>query len=93
MELEPNPGASHQVGVDAFGVDRRTVSAILNRGGVPTRWKVMDDDRIRQAVVLYGSGLSLAEVACRLDTTPGTVRRALEQCVVPRRPVGTNQWE
>jgi DNA invertase Pin-like site-specific DNA recombinase len=76
----------------SFGIDRRTVSAILKREGVRTRWRVMDEERTGRAVELYGSGLSLAEVARHVDTTSGTLRRALEREGVPRRPVGTNQW-
>ncbi|MEO1060572.1 MAG: helix-turn-helix domain containing protein [Actinomycetota bacterium] len=81
----------YQLG-ERFGIDRRTVSAILKREGVRTRWKVMDEERIDQAVELYAAGLSLAAVAQELGTTSRTISGALKRRGVALRAVGTNQW-
>ncbi|MHB1874648.1 MAG: helix-turn-helix domain-containing protein [Streptosporangiaceae bacterium] len=60
-----------------FGIDRRTVGAILKRHGVQTRWQRLSRAQIDEAVELYGSGWSLARIAERVGVTPTTVRRRL----------------
>ncbi len=77
---------------DTYQIDRRTVSAILKREGVRTRWQVMDEATTDRAVQLHAQGLTPPKIAEELDTTAGTVRRALKRRGVPPRPVGTNQW-
>ena len=60
-----------------FGIDRRTVGAILKRHGVQTRWQRLSPARIDEAVELYESGWSLARIAERVGVTPTTVHRRL----------------
>lgn len=80
----------HQLGV-AYGVNRRTVSIILKREGVETRWKALSDEQVDEAIELYGSGMSLADVAAHCNVNPTTVGTVLERRGVERRPVGSNQ--
>ncbi|WP_219823393.1 hypothetical protein [Nocardia nova] len=44
---------------DRFGVDRRTVSAILHRHDVPMRRRGLSSDQSDEAIRLYGLGWSL----------------------------------
>jgi hypothetical protein len=50
-----------------FGINRKTVSTILDRHGVPRRYRVLSDDVIVDATTLYQAGWSLA----RLGTCQG----------------------
>jgi DNA-directed RNA polymerase specialized sigma24 family protein len=60
-----------------FGIDRRTVGAILKRHGAQTRWRRLSSAQIDEAIELYGSGWSLARIAERVGVTPTTVHRRL----------------
>lgn len=60
-----------------FGIDRRTVGAILKRHGVQTRWQRLSLDQIDEAAELYESGWSLARIAEQVGVTPTTVHRRL----------------
>lgn len=62
---------------DRFGIDRRTVSQILHRHGVPMRRRGLSPAQIDEAVRLYEAGLSLMETGLRFDASAGTVRRVL----------------
>ncbi|MDX6353198.1 MAG: hypothetical protein QOF98_101, partial [Streptomyces sp.] len=42
-----------------FGIERRTVSNILKRNGVQTRWIRLTEKDVNEAERLYGQGLSL----------------------------------
>ena len=73
-----------------FGVNRKTVSAHLERQGVPRRYRLLSGDVLDDAVGLYEAGLSLVDVGARLSVSPNTVLNALRTAGVSRRPVGTN---
>jgi hypothetical protein len=60
-----------------FGIDRRTVGAILKRNGVVTRGGGLSPAQIDEAVELYEAGWSLARIAERVGVTPTTVHRRL----------------
>ena len=76
----------------AFTIDRRTVSAILERHGVQRRYHLLDTGAIAEAARLYEAGWSLASLGDHLGVTARTVQRAFVKAEIPRRPVGTNQW-
>lgn len=61
-----------------FGVSRQTVSRILKRHGVESRWsRRITDEEVDEAERLYKQGLSLARVGQRFNTTDDTIRRHL----------------
>lgn len=60
-----------------FGIDRRTVGAILKRNEVITRGGGLSPAQIDETVELYESGWSLARIAERAGVTPTTVHRRL----------------
>lgn len=62
----------YQLG-ERFGIDRRTVRAILHRHDVPTRRRGLSSDQIDEAVRLYGEGWSLARIGERMGVDPTTV--------------------
>jgi DNA-binding CsgD family transcriptional regulator len=62
---------------EQFRIHRETVSALLERQGIPRRGRPLSPAQIEQAAKLYDSGLSLAKVAPQLGCDPGTVRLAL----------------
>lgn len=68
-----------------FGIERRTVSAILHRHGVPMRRRGLSEEQIDDAVRLYSQGWSLARIAARMDVAAGTVRQRLHERGVPIR--------
>ncbi|MBB5153652.1 hypothetical protein [Saccharopolyspora phatthalungensis] len=70
---------------DQFGIERRTVSAILHRHGVPMRRRGLSEEQIDDAVRLYNQGWSLARIAARMDVAAGTVRQRLHERDVPIR--------
>jgi hypothetical protein len=76
----------------AFAIDRRTVSAILERHGIRRRYNLLDADALAEAAQLYETGWSLARLAEHFGVTAKTVHNAFVKAGMPRRPVGTNQW-
>ena len=68
-----------------FDVHRLTVSAILERHGIPRRMQSLTSDQIEDAVNRYRSGQSLSEVGEQLSCSPETVRRALNRIGEPMR--------
>ncbi|GAA4613133.1 hypothetical protein GCM10023108_12410 [Saccharopolyspora hordei] len=68
-----------------FGIERRTVSAILHRHGVPMRRRGLSVEQIDDAVRLYNQGWSLARIAARMNVAAGTVRQRLHERGVPIR--------
>jgi transposase len=70
---------------DQFGIERRTVSAILHRHGVPMRRRGLSEEQIDDAVRLYNQGCSLARIAARTDVAAGTVRQRLHERGVTMR--------
>ncbi|WP_442800053.1 helix-turn-helix domain-containing protein [Nocardia sp. NBC_01730] len=64
---------------DRFGIDRRTVSAILHRHNIPTRRRGLSLSQVDEAVNLYNLGWSLARVARHLTVDPATVLNRLRE--------------
>jgi hypothetical protein len=72
---------------DRFGIDRRTVSAILHRHGVQRRRRGLSPDQVDDAIRLYDSGWSLARIGEHLSVDPTTVlNRLRERHPHPRHP-------
>ena len=79
---------------DEFGIERRTVSAILHRHDVPMRRRGLNDDQADDAESLYQQGWSLARIGDHMDVTADTVRkRLLERGVTMRDPQGRTRSE
>lgn len=70
---------------DQFGIERRTVSAILHRHDIPMRRRGLTTEQIDDAVRLYNQGWSLTRIAARMDVAAGTVRQRLHERGVPIR--------
>jgi len=68
----------YQLG-DRFGIDRRTVSQILHRHGVPMRRRGLSPEQIDEAVQLYDGGWSLAWIGERMGVIPSTVLARLRE--------------
>ncbi|MGH8544643.1 MAG: hypothetical protein ACREX3_13660 [Gammaproteobacteria bacterium] len=64
---------------EQFGVDRRTVSTILHRHGVPMRRRGLSPAQIDEAVRLYGKGWTLARIGARMGVDPTTVLARLRE--------------
>ena len=78
-----------------LGVHRTTIVGHLKRRGVSTRYKIIAEADLAEAVRLYAQGLSLARVGERfgigaLTTVLNAFRAA--GVTVATRPLGTNQW-
>jgi lambda repressor-like predicted transcriptional regulator len=71
---------------EQFGVHKKTVSAHLQRAGVPRRYRLLGDAEVMEAVGLYATGWSLARLEARYEVQPNTVRRALRAAGVATRP-------
>lgn len=68
-------------------VHRTTVSAILQRAGVPARQRGLRPEQISEAVELYAKGWSTADLGKRYNVTDMTVRaRLIEAGVSMRKP-------
>ena len=83
-----NEGATIRSLAHDFAIHKHTVSAHLERHGIPRRVSVRKlgpSDR-SEAVRLYGSGLSLESVATRLGVNASTVTRELHRAGVVLRP-------
>jgi hypothetical protein len=70
---------------DRFGIERRTVSSILHRHGVPMRRRGLSSDQVDDAIHLYNLGWSLARVGQHLDVDHTTVLNKLRERGVPTR--------
>ena len=68
-----------------FGVERRTVSNILHRHGVPMRRRGLPPDQVDHTIHLYNLGWSLARVGERLDVDHTTVLTKLRERGIPTR--------
>jgi hypothetical protein len=62
-----------------FGIERRTVSVILRRHGMPMHRRSLSTDQVDIAIHLYTLGWSLARVGKRLDVDPTTVLNHLRK--------------
>ncbi|AEA23509.1 hypothetical protein Psed_1264 [Pseudonocardia dioxanivorans CB1190] len=70
---------------DRFGVERRTVSTILHRHGVPMRRRGLSPDQVDDAIHLYNLGWSLARVGDHLGVNHTTVLNKLRERGIPTR--------
>jgi hypothetical protein len=64
---------------DRFGIDRRTVSAVLHQHDVPMRRRSLSPSQVDEAIHLYRLGWSLARVGEHLDVDPTTVLNRLQE--------------
>lgn len=70
-----------------FGIERRTVSNILHRHGVPMRRRGLSPEQVDHATHLYNLGWSLAPVGERLGVDHTTADRiARTRHPYPRQP-------
>jgi hypothetical protein len=70
---------------DRFGIERRTVSTILHRHGVPMRRRSLSPDQVDHAIHLYNLGWSLARVGDHLGVNHTTVLSKLRERGIPTR--------
>jgi hypothetical protein len=68
-----------------FGIERRTVSDVLHRHGVPMRRRGLSPDQVDDAIHLYNLGWSLARVGERLNLGRTTVLTRLRERGIPAR--------
>jgi hypothetical protein len=68
-----------------FGIDRRTVSNILHRHGVPMRRRGLSPDQVDDAIHLYNLGWSLARVGQHLNVHHTTMLTTLRERAIPTR--------
>ena len=64
---------------DQFGIERRTVSTVLRRHGVPMRRRSLSSNQVDTAIHLYILGWSLVRVGERLGVDPTTVLTCLRR--------------
>jgi transposase-like protein len=64
---------------DRFGIERRTVSNILHRHGVPMRRRGLSPEQVDDAIHLYNLGWSLARVGQHLGVNHTTVLNKLRE--------------
>ena len=72
-------GTSRRQLAEDFGIAPKTVTAILRRQGVKTRWRKLADTDVDEAERLYAQGMSLARVGERLGVTDCAVRYQLRK--------------
>jgi hypothetical protein len=68
-----------------FGIERRTVSTILHRHGVPMRRRGLSPDQVDPAIHLYNLGWSLARTGEHLKVNHTTVLNTLREHGIPTR--------
>jgi DNA-binding CsgD family transcriptional regulator len=69
---------TYQLG-DRFGIDRRTVTAILKHHGVRMRRQGLSPDQIAEAVQLRAAGWTLPQIGKRFGVGTSTVKRRLAE--------------
>jgi DNA-binding NarL/FixJ family response regulator len=77
-------GALQRELAEAYGVNRKTVSAVLRRHGALRR-TTLDDSQVDEIVQRYLAGESLATIGKALNVDHATVRNYLVRRDVPRR--------
>jgi hypothetical protein len=70
---------------DRFGIERRTVSNILHRHGVPMRRRGLSPDQVDHAIHLYNLGWPLARVGAHFNVDYTTVLTRLRERGIPTR--------
>jgi transposase-like protein len=82
-------GASVEAVAERFGLNKQTVSGILQRLGVATRdRRFFTDEQIELVCKQYRAGASLGQLAKLHGCYPTTIMRTLERAGVPRRQAG-----
>ena len=69
---------------DQFGIDRKTVSRILQRHNIPMRRTGLSADQVDEAVRLHENGWSTAQIAEHLDSAQRTVQRTVQRRLTER---------
>ncbi len=85
MVAEYQAGAAMKVLAQSWGLHRTTVAAQLRRAGVSLRRQGVPDERLAEAVRLYGEGWSCQRLAERYDCDDETVRQTLKRAGVRLR--------
>lgn len=70
---------------DRFGIERRAVSTILHRHGVPMRSGGLSPDQVDDAIHLYNLGWSPARVGDHFSINHTTVLNKLRERGIPTR--------
>jgi transposase-like protein len=70
---------------EQFRINRKTVSKLLERAGVPRRGRPLSPAQVEQATDLYATGLSLVSVGKQLECDGSTVHLALVKAGVRMR--------
>ena len=70
----------------AYGVAKSTILGILRANSVVVRRQPLTANQLSEATQLYSSGLSLSQVAERLDVNQETMRVAIVGAGVTLRP-------
>ena len=76
---------------DRFRKHRTTISTDLDRRGVARRYRMVEGDRLHQAIQGYQDGKSVATIGKELGIAGDTVRKALNNAGVKLRP--RRGWE
>ena len=71
---------------DRFRVQRATVCHVLERHGVPTRYRLVEGVKLQAAIDAYQHGQSLATIGHELGVSLDTVRAVLMKAGVRLRP-------
>ena len=75
-----------------LGINRATAFSILQRAGVQSRYRILNDDDVAVARQMYETGQSLAAVGEHFGVADRTVLNVFRRAGVPTRGPGTNQW-
>ncbi|WP_442921809.1 helix-turn-helix domain-containing protein [Microbacterium sp. ZOR0019] len=76
-----------------YGVAKSTILGILRANAVVVRRQPLTPEQVSEAARLYGSGLSLSQVATQLDVNQETTRVAILGAGVTLRPPTTAKSE
>lgn len=89
LVAEYEAGSTMNALAKKFGINRRTVSTILRRNGIPTRYRRLSSEQVDDAVRLYRAGWSLARIGEHFRVDPTTVHNRLrDRRVSMRDPQG-----
>jgi hypothetical protein len=69
-----------------FQVHRHSISIILERQGVPRRYRMVEGERLQWAIREYQAGRPIIAIANDLGVAGDTVRESLERAGVKLRP-------
>lgn len=74
-----------------FGVSRSGIASLLRKEGVALRGQAMTQEAIDRAVALYRQGLTIRQVADKVDYSYSTVRSALRSKGISIRSTGAKR--